>query len=162
MISLEGQKEVILVGDYAGARWKCKVDNLNTEKGFFSDLKTCQSLSEKVWDNDNRVYVSFIEAYGYIGQLALYQKIIEQNYGTFDPYLTVVTKETPPDKAVITFNPDRLSDDLAYVEKRMSHILDVKNGRVAPVSCGKCAYCREVKQLSRVYDYDEIYEMYLW
>jgi hypothetical protein len=161
MISLKGQKEVIVTGEFGGVKWKCKLDVLNVEKGFFSDLKTCRSLSEKVWDNEKRAYISSIEAYGYIGQMAIYQEIARQHYGHLDPFMAIVTKENPPDKIVISFSPERLEEELEKIRQNLPHILEVKNGLVKPEPCGKCAYCRESKQLSRVYDFDEIYNLYL-
>jgi hypothetical protein len=159
-ISLEGQKEVILTGEFGGVKWKCKLDNLNAEKGFFSDLKTCRSLSEKVWDNEKRAYINSIEAYGYIGQMAIYQEIARQHYGHLDPFMAIVTKEAPPDKIVISFSPELLEEELEKIRQNLPHILEVKNGLIKPEPCGKCAYCRESKQLSRVYDFDEIYNLY--
>jgi hypothetical protein len=158
-ISLEGQKEVILTGEFGRVIWKCKLDNLNREKGFFSDLKTCQSLSEKVWDNEKRAYVSFIEAYGYIGQMALYQEISRQ-IGELDPFMAIVTKENPPDKLVISFSPELLEDEFDKIKDNLPRVMDVKCGKLEPLSCGKCAYCRESKKLSRVYDFNEIYDLY--
>jgi hypothetical protein len=160
-IALEGQKEVILTGEFGGTMWKSKLDNLNTEKGFFTDLKTCQSLSGREWDKENRVWKYFIEAYGYIGQMALYQEIARQHYGPLDPFMVVVTKETPPDKKVISFCPELLEEELDKIKANLPHVTEVKNGLIKPEPCGKCAYCRERLQLSRVYDYDELVEMYL-
>jgi hypothetical protein len=159
-IALEGQKEIILTAEFAGTMWKSKLDNLNVKKGFFSDLKTCHNLSGKEWDNEKRAYVSFIEAYGYIGQMALYQEIARQHYGHLDPFMAIVTKEAPPDKIVISFSPELLEEELEKIRQNLPHILEVKNGLIKPEPCGKCAYCRESKQLSRVYDFDEIYNLY--
>lgn len=159
-MSLEGQKEVIVTGEFAGAVWKCKLDNLNQEKGFFSDLKTCASLSDKVWNNEKRAYISFVEAYGYIGQMALYKEIICQSIGEYDPFMAIVTKENPPDKLVISFDPKLLECELDKIRYNLSHVMGVKCGKLEPLSCGKCAYCRENKKLSRVYDFSEIYDLY--
>jgi hypothetical protein len=161
MISLEGQKEVIVTGELGGVKWKCKLDVLNVEKGFFSDLKTCANLSDKVWDKKERVWRHFVEAYGYIGQMALYQEIAGQTYGPLDPFMAIVTKETPPDKKVICFSPERLEEELEKIKVNLPRIIEVKTGKVKPEPCGKCAYCRETQKLSRVYDFDEICEMYL-
>lgn len=152
MYALTGEKEVILTGEIGGIQWKVKVDNLNVEKGFFSDLKTTKSLYDRYWSTKyGERYVSFIHRYGYILQMAVYQEVIRQNFDkTLEPYIVAVTKETPPDKEIITFDSEDLEFEMEYVKAALPSVLQVKNGEREPVRCEKCAYCRSTKKLNAV------------
>lgn len=157
-LAMQGEKEVIRVAEFGGCLWKTKIDVYNPEAGRFADLKTARSLDDKVWI-DGR-YVHFVEARGYIGQLALYQEIDARATGQrLDPYLIIVTKEDPPNKEILAFEPiDRLKPALDDIEKNLPRVLAVKAGHEEPVRCGTCEYCRGTKQLTKVWDYDE----FLW
>lgn len=152
MYALTGEKEVILTGEIGGIQWKIKVDNLNIEKRFFSDLKTTKSLYDRYWSYKyGERYVSFVHHYGYILQMAVYQEIIKQNTGKLlEPYIVAVTKETPPDKAIITFDPEDLQFEMDYVLAALPSVLEVKNGIREPMRCEKCAYCRSTKKINSV------------
>lgn len=152
MFALTGDKEVVLAGEIGSVKWKIKVDNLNVEKGFFSDLKTTKSLYDRYWSYKyGERYVSFVHHYGYILQMAIYQEIIKQNTGKLlEPYIVAVTKETPPDKAIITFDPEDLQFEMDYVLAALPSVLEVKNGIREPVRCEKCAYCRSTKKIESV------------
>lgn len=150
--ALTGDKEVIMTGEIGGTRWKIKVDNINLECGYFSDLKTTKSLYDRYWSYKyGERYVSFVHHYGYILQMAIYQEIIKQNTGKLlEPYIVAVTKETPPDKAIITFDQEDLEFEMEYVLAALPSVLEVKNGLREPVRCEKCAYCRSTKKLESV------------
>lgn len=152
MFALTGDKEVILTGEIGGTQWKIKVDNLNVNRGFFSDLKTTRSLYDRHWSYKyGEKYVSFIHHYGYIMQMAVYQEIIRQNTGrVLEPYIVAITKESPPNKEIIGFNQDDLQFEMEYVIAALPSVLEAKNEQRNPVRCGKCAYCRSTKKLSSV------------
>lgn len=155
MLALEGEKEVIITAEFGGCLWKAKLDVVNHDRLSITELKTARSLLDKYWDGQR--YTHFIEAYGYIGQMALYQELAWRYWDNkYDVFMAVVTKENPPDKLVVTFNPiDRLGYELDRIIENLPHVLDVKAGRVKPVRCENCAYCRETNQLDKVWDYDE-------
>ncbi len=159
-LALTGEKEVIRTAEFAGCQWKVKIDIYNPKEGRFTDLKTARSLDDKVWTGGK--YVHFIEARGYIGQMALYQEIEARATGRgekLDPYVIIITKESPPNKEIVTFEPaDRLKPALDAIEKSMPRVLAVKSGQEEPTRCGSCEYCRGTKRLSKVWDYDE----FLW
>lgn len=152
MFALTGEKEVIMTGEIGGTQWKIKVDNINLERGFFSDLKTTKSLYDRYWSYKyGDKYVSFVHHYGYIMQMAIYQEIIRQNTGQIlEPYIVAVTKETPPDKAIIAFDQEDLEFEMEYVLAALPSVLEVKNGIREPVRCEKCAYCRSTKKIDSV------------
>lgn len=162
MFALRGQKEVIFAAEMFGCWWKCKIDSYNPEDGWLTDLKATRDLLAKEWIRDDYKYVHFIEAYGYDRQMALYLEIERMVTGRdhwLDPYMVLVTSQDPPDKMILTFNPERrLKDALASVERNMPRILAVKLGQEEPTRCDACAYCRETKLVDKVWDYDR----FLW
>jgi hypothetical protein len=153
---LQGQHEQVIVAEFAGAKWKAKLDVYNPI-GRICDIKTCKSLTDKVW-MDGR-YVSWIVAYGYARQLALYTEL-ERIWSGRDERLTAlivaVTKEDPPDKAVFSIPEDAIEEELEFVKSVMPRVLAVKNGDVEPKRCESCKYCRASKKVKRIIDYREI------
>lgn len=155
---LSGEKERIFTGYFAGCNWKAKLDVYNQAEAYLTELKTVRSLTEKIWDNEEKCWKHFVEAYGYIGQVALYRYLSETIIPP-DVYMVLITKEDPPDKAVISFAPELLEQELEKIEMNMPRILEVKSGKEKPYSCGKCDYCRGSKQLLRVLDFEELSEV---
>lgn len=149
MFALQGQKEVILTGEFGGVQWKIKADNINLERNFFSDLKTTKSLYDRYWSSKyGDKWVSFVHHYGYILQMTLYQEIIRQHTGNlFTPYVVAVTKESPPDKAILEFSASDLEFEIEYLKVALPVVMAVKNGERAPERCEKCEYCRGTKVL---------------
>lgn len=153
MYALTGEKEVIFTGELFGAQWKIKVDNINHEKRFFSDLKSTQELGKRYWSNKYSKYVSFVEAYDYVLQMYVYREIIYQNTGQYyEPYIVAVTKEAPPDISVLHFDHSRFDFEREYVEMMLSSIIDAKEGRKTAQRCEKCDYCRATKKLERTFE----------
>jgi hypothetical protein len=156
--ALKGAKEVIRTAEWGGCVWKVKFDSLNARRGNFSDLKTCKSINETVWLPGEQRRVHFIEAYGYITQAAIYAKT-EAEYmkrkELLEPYWILISKEDPPDKAILTFSKDRLEEEIDKVLSNLPRILAVKSGDIAPNRCGQCEYCRASKKLDKVIDFDE-------
>lgn len=74
MFALEGEKEVIITAELFGTHWKSKLDVYNPINGRFVDLKTVKSIYDKVW-TDEYGYCSFVEAYGYTIQMAVYAEL---------------------------------------------------------------------------------------
>lgn len=149
MFAMEGQKEQIFTAELFGAPWKIKVDSINHERKTFTDLKTTQSLSKRTWSTKYEMFVSFVEAWDYVLQMAVYRKVIELNTGfAYNPYIVAVTKEDPPDKAVIHFDADRFQFELDFVEAAMEEQKAIKEGHMHPVRCERCDYCRSTKKLS--------------
>ena len=63
------------------------------------------------------------------------------------PYLIAVTKQTPPDKAIVSFDQESLDEELKNVGLYMQRVLAVKTGEEYPSRCNKCDYCRATKQV---------------
>src|SRR5690625_493370 len=147
--AMSGEKEQIVTANLLGIDWKCKIDNVNHQHQFFSDLKTTQDLYKRYWSEKYDGWVSFIERWDYVLQMAIYRKLIEQNTGQlYTPYIVAVTKEKTPNKAVVHFEESRFDFEYEWAEMKLERVMEVKYGNADPVACGKCDYCRSVKELN--------------
>jgi len=159
---LEGEKEKVITFELFGCQWKIMLDVQNNERRRIVDLKTTRSITERVWDEELRKKVSFIEAYQYPLQMAIYtegERISEgRPEGDWSEFLIVaVSKEKSPDKAIINMTDhERLVKELAEVERNMPRILAVKAGIEEPVRCENCDYCRSTKTLTKAIHYSEL------
>lgn len=157
MFALNGDKEQIFTANVFGADFKCKVDAINHDMKYFSDLKTTQQLDKRMWSDKYNMMVSFVEKYDYVMQMFVYREILQAVTGNyFDPYIVAVTKEDPPNKAVIEIDEERYVFEYEYVETLVKRVLQVKNGEEDAESCGKCSYCRGQKQLKDTIEVAEL------
>jgi hypothetical protein len=153
MNALSGKKEVIFTSEMFGVPWKIMIDCYNEEKLFFSDLKNMASLTKKFWikgENGERGHWGgFIENYGYVTQMAIYQEIErrakERDIG-ITPNIVAVDKSAYPDKKIIMFKDEDLENALKEVKKNIERVIKVWRGEVKPAGCGKCEYCRSKKE----------------
>lgn len=142
---LQGEKEVIIQGEIFGVKWRGMVDILNINKGFFGDLKTTQGIYKKYSG------LNFIEQYGYIEQMAVYRELIKQQFGVdLIPYIIAITKEDIPDKAVIRIDKGYTDNKLQEMEFYIERFQAIKEGKVEPVGCGVCDYCKSIKKVSKI------------
>lgn len=157
MMALEGEKEVIMTGELFGAPWKIRMDVHNPTQGRFADLKTVKAIRERYYHPDLG-YCSFVEAYGYITQMAIYSEIENQNRGGdwLENFIVAVSKEDPPDKAVIMIDQERLVLELEEVNSKMDRLIQVKTGLIEPKRCEKCHHCRRTKKVRNVTHYLEL------
>jgi hypothetical protein len=148
---LEGEKEVIIQGELFGVHWRGMVDVLNLEKGYFSDLKTTQGIYKKYNG------LTFIERYGYVEQMAIYRKLIKQQFGRdLIPYIVAVEKNDNPLKAIIKIDDRYTIPKLEEIEYNMERIIEVKSGQQEPTSCGQCDYCRSINKVTKILTIDEL------
>lgn len=155
----QGEKEEILTGDLFGVEWMGKLDCFDSTKSFFLDLKTTQSLHKKYWKPGERQPTSFVDAYNYQLQMAVYQELIYQNYGTRPrAFIIAVTKEDVPDHAVIEVPQYRMDEALEEIQNSTEHVEAVKSGQVRPHRCEKCDYCRATKKVATIISMDELVE----
>ncbi|WP_249685555.1 PD-(D/E)XK nuclease-like domain-containing protein, partial [Bacillus velezensis] len=68
------------------------------------------------------------------------------------PYIVVVTKETPPDKAVLHLDSGRFDFEKEYVQSMLPSIVDAKLGHKNAHRCDECEYCRGTKKLSGTFE----------
>lgn len=144
---MSGEKQVIVTCELFGTKWKIKIDSYHFGK-MIVDLKVMRSM-ERIMGK------SFVEHWGYDLQMAIYAEVVRKVTGMdLETYLAVVTKQTPPDKAIIHIPRWRRVDLLSEVEHAMPRILAVKRGEVAPERCGICEYCRSTKMISEPIDFE--------
>lgn len=162
MYVLEGQKEVIMTAEMFGATWKIMMDSYQPEgkRRRITDLKTTKSITDLVWSPLVWEKVSFLEAYAYPLQLAVYNKVEQMVTGSSDyaePLIVAISKETPPDKAIISLDDSqRIKAELHEVSLNMPRIIAVKSGLEKPNRCERCAYCRSTKKIDKVIYYRDL------
>lgn len=163
---LAGKHQVIKTGQIGGVWFKAKFDSLlsaaQVERicqkfpkvrelvplggGMIVDLKYIRDF-EPIWDDEAREKVGFINYWGYDKQGAIYQALD----GNFAPFVIVAaTKEAEPDFEAFNIPDGDLAYCLAEIETKAPRYHDIKRGKIAPIGCGKCAYCRGKKKLDRI------------
>lgn len=143
---MSGAKQVIMTTEMFGTPWKIKMDSYLEGKAIV-DLKYMQSLTKLNWVRDVG-YLDFVRYWNYDIQGAVYQEVVYRNTGRRLPfYIAGISKERTPNIEVIHVQDSYLREALDLVEMNMPHILDVKFGRVEPIRCEWCDYCRETKVL---------------
>lgn len=157
----QGKMENIFTFELFGTPWKIKVDCLNAKEGYFVDLKSTRDF-EKQWIFDEEEMknkkVSFVEKWGYLIQMGIYREGIKQNLHREDieGFIIAATKQSPPDKIILNFYEEDYEKGLKEVGKNIEHILEVKSGKVEPIRCEKCNYCRATKKLNKTIHYSEM------
>lgn len=145
----QGEKEVVVTGELYGTNWKGKIDCLNVDQGYFIDLKTNAKFDKRYWNTDWGGWVSFVEEFGYVLQIAIYEKLLEMKYNKpFEGFIIAVSKEEPPNLEAIQITDLMKETELQFLERRLDGVLKVKHGELVPDHCGKCEYCRTFKELS--------------
>ena len=171
MLLMSGRKQVILTGTIAGVPFKIKVDSLLDADtcaeiarrfpeaaaalglcdGAIVDQK-CMANTDDVWSSEEHQRISFVELYGYDIQGAIYQAI----EGHMLPFILAVgTKETSPDLQALYIADEDLEAKLAEVEDQAPRYQAIKEGRIKPTRCERCAYCRATKKLTKIVNYKE-------
>jgi hypothetical protein len=148
---LEGDKQTIMTGKLFGVDWKIKMDVFNGDR--IVDLKCMRDFEPVYKEGFGRI--SFIEAWGYDIQGAIYQKVVEQNTGKKLPfYIVGVTKEKVPDVTVLQIPQPVLDTALRVVEAKIDRFDLIKTGEIEPEGCGHCEYCKSVKVLTEPVIYE--------
>lgn len=159
MDMLAGHKEVIATAEMFGCEWKIKMDSYRPGEAII-DLKTTRSIYELVWSPYFNAKVSFIEAFDYVTQFAIYLEIERIATGSkkwLQPLIVAVSKEAPPDKAVIDMtDTDRYKAILFNIRENIPRIMAIKAGEISPVRCERCNYCRATKKLKEVFSYHQL------
>jgi len=164
MFYLRGRKEVPIVAELFGTKWKGCIDVLNDELGYILDLKTAASLTDFKYDPRIGQRVSFIEQWDYMVQSAVYSELerVAAGRDTYrDFYIVAVTKQAPPAHEIFDLTDyERLETELNKIEANLPRILLVKSGAEPPTRCECCAYCRGTKRVGRPVHYTELKEAY--
>lgn len=150
---LEGDKQVIRTAEMFGVPWKIKMDVFNGER--IVDFKTVRDFEPIYKEGFGRV--SFIEAWGYDIQGAIYQRIEQISSHRAEPlpfYIVAVTKEKTPDIAVIRLPQHVLDTALKVVEAKIDRFDLIKLGEIEPERCEHCEWCKSTKVLTEPVIYE--------
>lgn len=152
----KGHKEVMVTGSIEDVKFMGKLDSIWTSHALLLDLKTTQDLHKKYWLTDESRWGSFLEAYNYPLQMAIYQELSYQRWGIKpQPVIIAVTKQDVPDKVAIEIPQDAMDVALQQMKDALPHIQAVKAGTEPPRRCERCEYCRATKNLE-VVDMDQL------
>lgn len=147
---MSGQKQAIRTGLIEGVPFKIKIDSYHKGKTIV-DLKVVKDF-KPLWNEERAIRQSFIEYWGYDYQAAIYQAIEGEKLPF---YICAVTKEKYPDFDIIQIPQTWIDSAMATIKNEIGLIDAYKRGEIEAPRCGKCAYCRQTKKLSRVRSADE-------
>ncbi len=146
---LEGDHEVILTGQIGGTPWKAKLDVLNLEQCFLTDLKSAASLREEKWIPRLGARGNFVHEWDYGLQLAVYGDLAYQTHSIdLDLYLAACSKPTAaaptPDAGVFRWTDMcAIEDKLSRVVQDMAVIAQDRQG--TGKRCERCEWCRQTR-----------------
>ena len=120
---VEGSYEEIVTGTIGGIPWKGKLDIVNHDRRTFTDLKFVRNAHGTEYIERLRCRGSFVFAFDYDLQMAIYQELLWQQYGeVYTPYIIAIgkptTKRPTPDIVVYPF------DAAAAFERRLEETVD--------------------------------------
>ena len=139
---MSGRKQVIKTGRIGGLPFKIKMDVYKKGKRIV-DLKTARDMKPAYRAGEGQI--TFADAWEWPLQLAIYQAVEGNRLPCF---LAVVTKEDPPDIAVVEIPQNILDAELQRLLDKLPYFDAIKQGVIEPPRCECCAYCRRTKKLS--------------
>ena len=145
---LNGGHQKIMTGEIEGVPIKGKFDSYKPGE-FIADLKYLKDFKSP------NMFENAISYYSYDMQLAVYRELVRQNTNTILPcYLVIVTKQDPPDVAVVEINDYDLSNALDVFKKQIKRFQAIKNGEIPTERCEShdCPYCRATRMLKEPID----------
>lgn len=145
-------KECIVTGELSGIPFKGKIDSLNLSGGYFTDIKTMQSIQGGIYTPSLRSYTTGatynIFEYRYHLQMYVYQQLLFQQYKEwFTPYIVAVSKEAICDKEIILIDDEVLENGKQLFERYAQYVREVMRLERVPLACGHCDYCLHGKEL---------------
>lgn len=144
------EKQVILTGVINDVPVKCCLDLFDRETFSIYDIKCMKDFNEQ-WSKEEKRYIPWYYAWGYVLQLAVYREIVKQNFH-IEPKeiaLLAATKEEVPDIQAIKFSTDLLDLELEEFEKNIRYYNDIKTGIAPAIGCGICSYCKTIKEINK-------------
>lgn len=150
-IAENGLKEEIITVQ-KGVPIKIKIDHVAYKNGnpvAIVDLKTVKSMYETFWVKDSGEHLTWPERWMYDMQLGLYQEVYKQNTGlTLPCYLAAISKDKTeniphPRLKIIQIPQTKMDERMVEFKRNIGKIQDLKQGKITPISCGKCDYCAD-------------------
>lgn len=172
---LSGKHQVIVTGKIAGVPFRGKIDSLDDEElcrtimrefpdtaevlggpfctGAIVDGKVMKDF-QPVWSDSEGRKVSWVDAWGYPLQGAVYRRLEGRNL----PFILLgASKQTAPDLTAEYVTPAELDAALHFVEDRAPRYQKIKQGKIEPTRCENCEYCRKTKRLTYIKNYKEAF-----
>lgn len=147
---VSGQPQVIRTGEIGGVPFRIKIDSYHPGQAIV-DLKYMRDFEGRYSPAEGR-RVNFAYSWGYDIQGAIYQAIEGNNLPFF---IAGITKQDPTDFEVFNINQERLDQQLHNIKILAPVYQQMKRGEIEAPRCGKCAYCRATKKLTRVLDVED-------
>lgn len=146
MFFMNGEKQVIMTGEIEGIPIKIKIDSYHPGK-LIDDLKIVKDFKPIYVEEKGKL--SWIEAWEYDLQGAVYQEIVLQNTGDKLPFfISAATKEKVTDIDIIEIPQSYLDIELEHFKENIIRYDGIKKGLFKPERCEKCDYCKTTKILS--------------
>ena len=161
LIDMDGENEKIMTGKLFGeVPWRIRLDKYIPQLNMIIDWKTVGNIQELEWNQKAGQKMSFVENFSYLMRAAAYIEIEKQYSGRESDavfWLVCLSKQDPPDKAIISLNDrQRLDLELEQIYPHLHRIQQIKAGEIKPRRCGYCEYCRATKRLSGYINYYEL------
>lgn len=155
---INGKHQVIMTGEIAGVPVKIKIDSFHEGK-VIVDLKAIKDL-KPIWNEELKIKENFIDHYDYILQAALYQEIVRQNTGEKLPFvIAVLTKEKYSERALLKIPQELMDEKIAFLEEYLPHIKELKDGIIQPTECEKCDYYKSLAKVTKIFNYNDYFNM---
>lgn len=161
IMDMKGDTEVSMHGKlFDKYPWRIRLDKHIPDMNLIIDWKSVADIYECKYSPKHGKKVSFVEQYNYMFRAAVYTEIYKEFTGSDKTplfWLVCISKQEPPDKAIINLTHlQRYGLELEKVYGKIHRFQAIKDGMVPPVRCGHCAYCRATKTLDRAMDYWEL------
>ena len=150
---MRGRKQTIRTGTIGGIPFRCKMDVYRKNERIV-DLKTVKDMQPMYLPEVGKV--SFAEYWNWPLQLAIYQALEGNNLPC---YLAVITKEEPPDIAIIEVPQHVLDAEMEMLKEKLPMFDAMRNGIIEPERCENCSYCRKTRKLTGAISLDELTEL---
>ena len=137
-----GRKQVIKTGTIGGLPFKIKMDFYRKGERIV-DLKTARDLKPAYKKDEGQV--TFADLWDWPLQMAIYQEVEGNKLPCF---LAVVTKEDPPDLAVVEIPQNILDAEISRLLDVLPKLDAMKQGIIPAPRCECCVYCRRTKKLT--------------
>lgn len=144
------EKQVILTGVIDDVPVKCCLDLFDRETFSIYDIKCMKDFNEQ-WSKEEKKYIPWYYAWGYVLQLAVYRLIVKQNFNVEpkEVALLAASKEEIPDIQALKFDESLLGLELAEFKNNIKHYDNLKKGLEKPIACGHCEYCKRIKVIEK-------------
>ena len=143
---LSGDAQTIMTGKIDSVPFKIKMDSYHADK-MIVDLKIMRDFEPVYVAEKGRM--SFIEAWEYDLQGAVYQEIVYQNTGKRLPfYIVAATKEPVTDIGIWQVEQSELDACMEILKDKLPRLDAIKQRLIKPSRCEKCDYCKQTKKVT--------------